>query len=232
MQTEGFEVTWRISVMLNVRMLMPRGQALAGALVGVVLMWCLFVSEPEGSTPGPGGAPAVQSVTGRLLVAAPEMRDPRFIESVIYMVSHDAGGAMGLVVNRPIGEVSLPQLLERFGAAAEGIQGSILAHWGGPVETGKGYVLHTPEYGTEGTIVVKGKAALTGSRKILEAIASGAGPRRMLFAIGYAGWAPGQLEAELARGGWITASADESLLFDEDYATKWRRATARRLLDL
>ena len=204
----------------------------AGALVGVVLMWGLFVSEPEGSTPAPGGAPAVQSVTGRLLVAAPEMRDPRFVESVIYMVSHDAGGAMGLVVNRPIGEVSLAQLLERFGVVSEGIQGSILAHWGGPVEIGKGYVLHTPEYGTEGTIVVKGKAALSGSRKILEAIASGSGPRRMLFAIGYAGWAPGQLEAELARGGWITASADESLLFDEDYATKWRRATARRLLDL
>jgi putative transcriptional regulator len=226
-----FEVTWRISVMLNVRM-PPRGLAPLIALVGVILVWGLFGSGPAGSTPGPGGAPAAQSIAGRLLVAAPEMRDPRFVESVIYMVNHDAGGAMGLVVNRPIGEVSLAQLLERFGVASERIQGSILAHWGGPVETGKGYVLHTPEYGTEGTIVVKGKAALTGSRKVLEAIASGSGPRRMLFAIGYAGWAPGQLEAELARGGWITASADESLLFDDDYATKWRRATARRLLDL
>lgn len=216
----------------NLRTRVSRGFALPGTLLGVVLAWGLFGVQPAGSTPVPGGAPAVRSLTGRLLVAAPEMRDPRFVESVIYMVTHDAAGAMGLVVNRPLGEISLAQLLERFGVAREGIQGSILAHWGGPVESGKGYVLHTPDYRTEGTIVVKGAAALTGSRRILEAIASGTGPRRVLFAVGYAGWGPGQLEAELARGGWVTASADESLLFDDDHASKWRRATARRLLDL
>lgn len=210
-----------------------RGLVLRGTLVGVILAWGLVGSELAGSAPGPASAPAVRSLTGRLLVAASDMRDPRFVESVIYMVNHDAAGAMGLVVNRPLGEVSLAQLLERFGAAPDGIgRGSILAHWGGPVETGKGYVLHTPDFSTEGTIDVKGKAGLTGSRRILEAIASGGGPRRTLFAVGYAGWGPGQLEAELARGSWMTASADESLLFDDDYATKWRRAVARRLLDL
>jgi putative transcriptional regulator len=217
--------------MLTVRSL-ARGAVLAGTLVGVILTWGLFGSERARPGPAPASAQTARSLTGRLLVAAPEMRDPRFVESVIYMVSHDAAGAMGLVVNRPIGEVSLVQLLERFGVVPEGVQGRILAHWGGPVEPGKGYVLHTPDYNTEGTIVVRGKAALTGSRKILEAIASGSGPRRAFFAVGYAGWGPGQLEAELARGGWVTASADESLLFDDDYATKWQRATARRLLDL
>lgn len=216
--------------MLKVRPL-ARGPVLAGTLVGVILALGLFGSEPARG-PEPASAQTARSLTGRLLVAAPEMRDPRFVESVIYMVSHDATGAMGLVVNRPIGEVSLVQLLERFGVAPEGAQGRILAHWGGPVEPGKGYVLHTPDYSTEGTIVVRGKAALTGSRTILEAIASGSGPRRAFFAVGYAGWGPGQLEAELARGGWVTANADESLLFDDDYATKWQRATARRLLDL
>ncbi|MGH7334213.1 MAG: YqgE/AlgH family protein [Candidatus Rokuibacteriota bacterium] len=218
--------------MLNVRLRLSRGPTLAGTVVGMILAWGLVGSEPAASTRGAGGAPAVRNLSGRLLVAAPEMRDPRFVESVIYMVNHDAAGAMGLVVNRPIGAISLAQLLERFGVVPEGIQGSILAHWGGPVETGKGYVLHTPDYSTEGTIIVKGKAALTGSRKVLEAIVSGSGPRRTLFAVGYAGWGPGQLEAELARGGWVTASADESLLFDDDYATKWQRAIARRLLDL
>jgi putative transcriptional regulator len=218
--------------MLNTTAWLFRGLALPGALIGVILASGLLGSEPAGSTPRLASAPAVPSLAGRLLVAAPEMRDPRFVESVIYMVNHDAAGAMGLVVNRPIGEVSLAQLLERLGVVREGTQGRIVAHWGGPVESGKGYVLHTPDYSTEGTIVVRGKAAVTASRRILEAIASGSGPRRTLFAVGYAGWAPGQLEAELARGGWVTASADEGVLFDDDYATKWQRATARRLLDL
>jgi putative transcriptional regulator len=212
--------------------LLPRGPVLAGTLLAVLLAWGFSAGERTQLAPDPAGASAVPSLTGRLLVASPEMRDPRFMESVIYMINHDASGAMGLVVNRPIGEVSLAQLLERYGGGAEGIQGRILAHWGGPVETGKGYVLHTPDYHTEGTIVVRGRASLTGSRKILEAIAKGSGPRRAVFAVGYAGWGPGQLEAELARGGWSTASADEGLLFDDDYATKWQRATARRLLDL
>jgi putative transcriptional regulator len=169
---------------------------------------------------------------GRLLVATPEMRDPRFVESVIYMVRHDATGAMGLVVNRPLQQVALAQLLERFGMASEHAEGGVLVHWGGPVEPGKAFVLHTPDYRTEGTIVVKERVAFTGNRKILAALATQVGPRRLIFAVGYAGWAPGQLESELERGGWLTAATDEHLLFDDDYASKWRRATARQLIDL
>jgi putative transcriptional regulator len=160
------------------------------------------------------------------------MRDPRFVESVIYMVRHDAAGAMGLVVNRPLRQVPLARLLERFGVATGEVQGGLLVHWGGPVDTGKAFVLHTSDYQADGTILVRDRIAFTGNRAILEAFAANAGPRRRLFAVGYAGWAPGQLEGELERGGWLTAGADEDLLFDDDYSTKWRRATARRILDL
>ena len=164
-----------------------------------------------------------RSVAGRLLVATEDMRDPRFAESVIYMVRHDATGALGLVVNRPLQPMSLALLLERLGMPGANAPGDVLVHWGGPVETGRAFALHTPEYRAEGTVVVKERVAFTGSRKILEAMATRAGPRRLLFAIGYAGWAPGQLEAELERGGWLTAGADEDVLFDGDHASKWRR---------
>jgi putative transcriptional regulator len=177
--------------------------------------------------------PSTRALAGRLLVATPDMRDPRFVEGVVYVIRHDATGAMGLVVNRPLQPVALAQLLERFGmGGSPPAPGGVLVHWGGPVEPGKAFVLHTPDYRTEGTLVVRERVAFTGNRKILEAMASRVGPRRALFAVGYAGWAPGQLEEELARGGWLTASVDEEVLFDSDHGTKWRRATALRLLDL
>jgi putative transcriptional regulator len=196
----------------------------------LLALWSVGVGLAS-AVPAPSEAPG-RSLAGRLVVAAPEMRDPRFAGTVIYMVRHDASGAIGLVVNRPLGEVPLARLLERFGITRENVPGSLVAHWGGPVEAGKGFVLHTPDYRVDGTIVIKERVAFTGSLKILEAIAANAGPRRHLFAVGYAGWAPGQLEGELERGGWITAGADEEVLFDDDYPSKWRRATARRLLDL
>ena len=197
-------------------------------LAAILTLW-LAGAERAAAVPAPAGA---RGLAGRLLVATPDMRDPRFVETVIYMVRHDATGAMGLVVNRPLRQVPLAQLLERFGMASEHAQGGLLVHWGGPVETTKAFVLHTPDYQSDGTVLVKERIAFTGNRKILESIAANAGPRRRLFAVGYAGWAPGQLESELERGGWLTAAADEELLFDDDYASKWRRATARRILDL
>jgi putative transcriptional regulator len=196
----------------------------------VVALLAVWLIGSAGAVTGQS-SPA-RSLAGRLLVATPDMRDPRFVESVIYMVRHDASGAMGLVVNRPLQQVALAHLLEQFGIGGAQAQGGILVHWGGPVEAGKAFVLHTSDYRAEGTVVVKERVAFTGNRKILEAMAARAGPRRLLFALGFAGWAPGQLEAELERGGWLTAGADEDLLFDDDYASKWRRATARRLIDL
>lgn len=179
-----------------------------------------------------GSALSASNLTGQLLVAAPEMPDPRFRRTVIYMVHHDATGAMGVVVNRPIGDVPLARLLEESGLKSEGVTGNIRMHAGGPVEQARAVVLHSADYRGAGTELVTGSVALTGDPDILRAIAAGTGPRRRLFVLGYAGWRPGQLEAEIKAGGWVTAPADEALVFDEDYDSKWDRAMARRIIDL
>ena len=172
------------------------------------------------------------ALTGQLLVARPELRDPRFLRSVVYLVHHDAGGAMGLILNRPIGEASLSELLEGAGGEGTGVNGEIRVHFGGPVEPGRGFVLHTADYQIEGTQVVKDGIAVTARPEILHAMGTGTGPRKSLFALGYAGWAPGQLEAELKAGSWEIVPADETLVFDENYEKKWERAMARRTIRL
>ncbi len=181
---------------------------------------------------GADAPPKTGVLTGQLLVATDELRDPRFVRTVVFMVRHDAGGAMGLVVNRPLGEVPLAALLERLGMEGKAVGGEMRVHYGGPVEATRGFVLHTSEYVTEGTQVVDDGIAITAQPEIFRAIGSGAGPRRALFALGYAGWAPGQLEAEIAGGAWITVPADEALVFDENSEKKWNRAMARRRIDL
>ena len=176
--------------------------------------------------------PKAGSLTGQLLVATDALRDPRFVRTVVYMVRHDAGGAMGLVVNRPIREVPLASVLERLGMDSEEITGEVRVHYGGPVEVNLGFVLHTADYATQGTRPVKDGIAITSVPEIFRAIGAGAGPRLTLFALGYAGWAPGQLEAEIAGGDWISVPADEAMVFDENYEKKWNRAMARRRIDL
>jgi len=182
--------------------------------------------------PPAGSAAPVRILTGDLLVASPEMRDPRFAQTVIYMIRHDAHGAQGLVINRTLGEVPLARLLERLGMESAGAKGLIRLHTGGPVEARNVIVLHTGDYTSDATIAVKNGISVTVEPEILRAIADGKGPRRMLFALGYAGWAPGQLEAEIQEGAWIVANADEALLFDQDYEKKWKRAQARQKIDL
>jgi putative transcriptional regulator len=187
-----------------------------------------------GATPGLPAEPRprIRSLAGELLVATAEMRDPRFGETVIYMVRHDASGAMGLVLNRPLGEVPLASLLEQMEMDSTAAMGMIRLHSGGPVESLRLFVLHTSDYKGDGTIAVKGGFSVSVEPDILEAIAGGKGPRRKLFVVGYAGWAPGQLEAEIEAGAWVRASADEATLFDGDYDKKWERALARRKIDL
>jgi putative transcriptional regulator len=171
-------------------------------------------------------------LTGRLLVATDTLRDPRFMRTVIFVVRHDAEGAFGLVVNRPLGAVSFEQALRPFGLEASPGGGNISVHYGGPVEERRGFLLHTPDWTGEDTTVVGGRFALTRDPKALQAMAQGAGPRRALFILGYAGWAAGQLESELGKEAWVVALADERLVFEEDPAQKWPAAMARRLLDL
>jgi putative transcriptional regulator len=169
---------------------------------------------------------------GQFLVATEEIRDPRFERAVIYLVHHDEAGAMGLIVNQPLGALPLARVLDSFGLDPEGVRGDIMVHYGGPVQPTRGFVLHTSEYSDPSTEAVAGGIALTADRAILDAIAHGHGPREALFALGYAGWAGGQLEAEIRAGGWITVPADRGLLFDADAGRKWERAMARRKIQL
>lgn len=209
----------------------PRLRAVtAGAITGL----CLLTVSALGLRPVTvaRAEPETDSLAGQLLVAAPQIRDPRFVRTVIYMVRHDTTGALGLMLNRPIGDAALAGLLERFGLQSEGVGGTIRVHYGGPVGRTQGFVLHTAEYAGKGTVKITDGMALTTEPEILRDIATGAGPRRSFFALGYAGWAPGQLEAEIRAGGWVGVPADEALVFDEDYKGKWHRAMTRRILDL
>ena len=180
----------------------------------------------------PPASPAPSSTQGQLLVATQSLGDPRFAQSVVYMLRHDATGALGLVVNRPIATVPLARILESLGRDHEGATGDLRVHYGGPVEPGRGFVLYTGEWVTGDSQVVQDGIAVTSDPKVFDALARGAGPRRVLFAAGYAGWAPGQLEAEIDGGFWIVVSADEALIFDDDAGSKWERATQRRRLTL
>jgi putative transcriptional regulator len=204
-------------------------------LLSVAALLAIMIAAGVGSDAAraPDQDVPASSVAGRLLVATPDLEDPNFRQTVVYMIRHDEGGAMGLVVNRVLGSGPLDKMLERLGIDP-GVEHDleIDVHYGGPVEAGRGFMLHTPDYRAEDTLVVSDLAALTASPEILRDIAAGKGPRRSLFALGYAGWAPHQLEDELAVGAWVVVDADEALLFDGQTETKWQRAFDRRGIDL
>lgn len=195
------------------------------AIVAAALFLALGLSngaaeDPVGQPPEQGG-----STAGQLLIAAPGMPDPRFAETVIYMVNHDARGAFGVVINRPIGAGPLREFLSGFGLPAPKDSGDVLLHYGGPVEPGRVFVLHSDDWKSENTINVQGAITATAHPDVLEAIADGQGPRHSLVILGYAGWGPQQLEQEMAREDWISAPADPALVFDEDAESKWQRAS-------
>jgi putative transcriptional regulator len=172
------------------------------------------------------------TLTGQLLVAMPQMADPRFTRTVIYLCAHSADGAMGLVVNRLIDSLTFPSLLEQLGLEAEDPMADMPVHFGGPVESSRGFVLHSADYLQESTLVIDDEIALTATIDVLRAIASGAGPRRRVLALGYAGWAPGQLDAEIQANGWMLVPADSDLVFGIDNGAKWQRALAKIGIDL
>lgn len=199
------------------------------AAVAVVLTACL----PEPSQPQPKAPPPEPgSLTGWLLVAAPSMPDPRFKETVIFMLRHGEDGAMGLVVNRAVGRGPIAEVLEKVGLDGEGVEGDISIHYGGPVKPGTGFVLHSSDYAVDGTIPVTDSVSVTVDPEVLRAIGVGAGPKRSLFAVGYAGWGPGQLDDEIRRKDWFTVPPDDRIVFDGDTQSKWDRAIARRGVDL
>ncbi len=169
-----------------------------------------------------------QHLIGLLLVATPEMADPRFEESVIYMISHDQTGAMGLVINRPVAEGPLADLLKGLGHESPGVKGTVSIHYGGPVETERLFILHSNDYAAKATTFVGNGLGVTSDSGILQAIARGKGPRQKLFIFGYAGWSPGQLEGEIKTGAWFSIPAEISLIFNGDAESKWKQAMAKR----
>ncbi len=168
------------------------------------------------------------SLTGKVLVARESMPDPRFQETVIYLVSHDETGALGLVVNKPTAIGPISALLDELGIDAReyglDLQGSVTLHYGGPVDPGRGFVLHSADYAIDGTRTVSSGIAMTINPEALIDIALGQGPRRSLIIFGYSGWGPSQLEGELARGDWKVIDADADLVLGRDHEDKWRRA--------
>jgi len=166
-------------------------------------------------------------MSGQLLIAMPQMRDPRFQRSVIYMCVHNEQCAMGLVVNRLVDSLSFPDLLQQLNIDTESLKQTIRVHFGGPVESGRGFVLHSNEFRETGTTIVPGGLALTATIDILKAIASGHGPRRSLLALGYAGWGPKQLDGELQANAWLSAPPDEDIIFDDALDSKWERALGK-----
>lgn len=170
-------------------------------------------------------APDSTDLSGKLLIAMPGMGDPRFDQSVIYMCAHSPEGSMGLIVNKPAPGLKMDDLLEQLKIPrGEGSRG-IGVHFGGPVEHGRGFVLHSADYGTgEGTLKVDAQFGMTATRDILQDMALGAGPEQRLLALGYSGWGPGQLEEEIHRNGWLTCDATPEIVFAPDDGAKWLAA--------
>ena len=172
-----------------------------------------------------------QYLTGSLIIAMPAMPDPRFSETVIYMCAHSEEGAMGLVINRLVDSIDFNELVNQLDVASPDGGADMPVHFGGPVETGRGFVLHSNEYQCEGTMDVDHGVALSASIEILREIAHGGGPERRLLALGYAGWGPGQLEHEIQDNGWLHAAADDDLIFGTDVDGKWAKALAKIGID-
>ncbi len=168
---------------------------------------------------------ATLSLTGKLLIAMPGMGDPRFAHSVVFLTSCEDEGAMGLIVNKPAEGLALSDVLDQLSRDVDPSKGTLGVHFGGPVETGRGFVLHSDEYHSAiHTLKIEGGFGLTATVDVLEDIAKGEGPDKALLMLGYAGWGPGQLEAEIAQNGWLTAEATPEIVFDLPDDQKWEAA--------
>jgi putative transcriptional regulator len=177
---------------------------------------------------------------GQMLIAMPVMEDERFQRSVIYMCAHSSEGAMGIIVNRPAGSIDFPGLLMQLNIIKKGERitlgedaEAMKVLRGGPVETGRGFVLHSSDFFIkDSTLPIDDDISLTATLDILKAIATGSGPKRAILALGYAGWGPGQLENELQHNGWLHCPADPDLVFGKDIDGKYERALKKIGIDL
>lgn len=164
-------------------------------------------------------------LTGQLLVAMPGMGDPRFAHAVIFIADHSDKGAMGLIVNKPATDVSVSDVLDSIDAGTDPADCELPVHMGGPVETGRGFVLHSDEYQSTMQTMRMGEGfAVTATQDILDDIAAGQGPARAMLMLGYAGWGPDQLESEIAQNGWLTCAATRETVFELPNEEKWSAA--------
>ena len=203
----------------------PQWRQILAIVLGMVL-------SPEVISPIEAQTPSRTSLTGQLLVASPAMDDPRFRKTVIVVVRHDRDGAFGLVVNRPLGERPLADLLGGSGERGTAVGRQVRIFSGGPVQPQIGFVLHGGDYRRPETVDISAHVAMTASREILHDIAKSTGPRQWLIAFGYSGWGPGQLEGELQRGSWSIAPGDPKLIFEEERDQVWDEAYSQRMQDL
>jgi len=168
-------------------------------------------------------------LSGQLLIAMPQMTDPRFEHSVVYMCAHNADGAMGLVVNKLVDAMSFTELLRQMELEIESdnLDDRIQVHFGGPVESARGFVLHSTDYVSEATMRVDDSFSMTATIDVLRSIARGSGPSQAILTLGYAGWAPGQLDTEIQSNGWLNVAADQDLVFGREHDIKWTQAVAK-----
>ncbi len=190
------------------------------AILAVAATILLLAQAAAATAPG--------SLAGWFLVAAPDMPDPRFAGTVIYMIRHGPDGAMGFVINRVLAEDWAENILDPDSAPAERAGRKIAVHYGGPVGATEGFILHSDDFSSGNSVRVTDRVWLSADPDVLREMARREGPPRGLFILGYSGWAPGQLESELARDDWAVAPGDTDLLFDPDLANKWRRAWDNR----
>ncbi|RJE80801.1 YqgE/AlgH family protein [Paracoccus sp. JM45] len=177
---------------------------------------------------------AHSNLTGKILIAMPGMGDPRFERSVVLICAHSDEGAMGLVLNHALPEIDFTELLEQLGIEVEENARPVQIRFGGPVEPGRGFVLHkVAEHGQdpEGRMRIGHSLAMSTTRDILEDLAQGTGPDPAVLALGYAGWGPGQLESEMLANGWLTGDSAEDLIFDAANEDKWQRALRAQGID-
>jgi putative transcriptional regulator len=180
--------------------------------------------------------PLADPPPGELLIASASIQDPRFYHSVVLLVRHDSTGAFGIVINNPLGARPLAALLadgaDNTDDKDNAVEGAIPVFLGGPVEPQRGFVIHSTDYRRPETLAVGDRLAVTATREVLRDIGHHRGPAKSLFALGYAGWGAGQLDAEIARRDWFTAPAEPDLVFDAERGTVWEKALARRTREL
>lgn len=201
------------------------GRRLLGVIFAYVLQMALLCAALPAN---PDEAPDRPSLAGQLLVAAPSMGDPRFERTVILIVRHDPEGAVGIVINKPIGDTAIASIFKALGQKGGHATGDVRVFSGGPVQPEVGFVVHSADYHRPETIAVNDRVSMTSSLDILRDIGAKKGPARALVAFGYAGWGPDQLEREIELSAWGIAEADPALIFDEDRDTVWDHAWERR----